>query len=118
MSLGGSTCGRRVNRIGSNTENCAVQLLRAIVSWEQQLHHTMDGEEEEELGVEGGGGGGLLQQQSCTGALMMMLDYYNNKSGFPYSSSDLAFLAGLNCSIEESQPVGETNQFILPWWRT
>ena len=79
----------------------------------------MDGEEEEELGVEGGGGGGgLLQQQSCTGALMMMLDYYNNKSGFPYSSSDLAFLAGLNCSIEESQPVGETNQFILPWWRT
>lgn len=81
----------------------------------------MDREEEEQ-----GSGGGQLP--SCAGALMMMLAYYNNndnKSGFPYSSSDLASIlelanitAGLNCSIEESSlPVGDTNQFILPWWR-
>ena len=97
--------------------------------------YTMDGEEEDR----GEGGGGLLeqQQQSCTETLMMMFDFYNNnKSDFPYSSiSDFAnFLkmenitAGLNCSSisgsssigseESSLSVGETNQFILPWWRT
>lgn len=95
----------------------------------------MDGEEEDR-----GEGGGLLQQQqqSCTETLMMMFNFYNNnKSDFPYSSiSDFAnFLkmenitAGLNCSSitgssissgseESSLSVGETNQFILPWWRT